>query len=100
STAVAFGASRLPDARSPAELAGAARPLRRRQGRRNPHAATRDRGTATHQPSADTDLARSRRTQRAELLGSRIRPWCLTSGSSCRLVLVEEPAQDWSTPDP
>jgi hypothetical protein len=31
----------LPDARSRAELAGATRPLRHRQGRRDPHAATR-----------------------------------------------------------
>ena len=35
--------TRLPDARSRAELAGAARPLRRRQGRRDPDAATRGR---------------------------------------------------------
>ena len=58
--------TRLPDACSPAELAGAPRPLRRGKGRRDPDATTRGRGTATHQPSADTDVARPRRTQRAE----------------------------------
>ena len=52
--------TRLPDARSRAELAVAARPLRRRQGRRDPDASTRDRGTAPHQSSAETDLARPR----------------------------------------
>src|SRR6476661_9026003 len=36
-------AARLPAARPPAELAGAARPLRRRQGRRDPDTATRRR---------------------------------------------------------
>ena len=40
----------LPDARPRAELAGAARPLRRRQGRRDPHAASRSRRAAPHQP--------------------------------------------------
>ena len=34
------------------------------------------------------------------LSGSKTRPWCLTSGSGCRLVLVDEAAQDRSTPDP
>src|SRR6185312_3208770 len=58
--------TRLPDACSPAELAGAPRPLRRGKGRRDPDATTRGRGTAAHQPSADTDVARPRRTQRAE----------------------------------
>src|SRR6478736_4448307 len=40
----------LPDPRSPAGLAGAARPLRHRQGRRDPDATARSRGTAPHQP--------------------------------------------------
>src|SRR5215213_4715533 len=58
--------TRLPDARSRAELAGAARPLGHRQGRRDPCAASRGRRVTTHQPSADTDVARPRRGQRAE----------------------------------
>jgi hypothetical protein len=63
--------TRLPDARSRTELAGAARPLRRRQGRRDPDASTRGRGTATHQPSAGPDVARPRRAQRAEQTAAR-----------------------------
>src|SRR3954462_4301601 len=58
--------TRLPDACSPAELAGAPRPLRRGKGRRDPDASTRGRGTAPHQPSADPDVARPRRAQRTE----------------------------------
>ena len=58
--------TRLPDACSRVELVGATRPLRRLQERRDPDASTRGRGTATHQPSAETDLARPRRTQRTE----------------------------------
>src|SRR4051812_29033165 len=63
--------TRLSDARSRTELAGAARPLRRRQGRRDPDASARGRGTASHQPSAETDLARPRRAQRAEQAAAR-----------------------------
>ena len=63
--------TRLPDARSRAELAGAARPLRRRQGRRDPGAASRGRGAAPHQPPPDADLARPRRAQRAEQAAAR-----------------------------
>ena len=55
----------------PAELAGAARPLRRRQERRDPDASTRGRGTATHQPSAGPDVARPRRAQRTEQTAPR-----------------------------
>jgi hypothetical protein len=58
--------TRLLDSRSPAELAGAPRPLRRGEGRRDPDATTRGRGTAPQQRPADTDLARPRHTQRAE----------------------------------
>ena len=58
--------TRLPVARSRAELASAARPLRRRQGRRDPVASARDRGTASHEHPAETDLARPRRAQRTE----------------------------------
>ena len=58
--------TRLPDARSHAELAGAARPFRRGQGRRDPRAASRDRRAAPQQLPASVDLARPRRTQRAE----------------------------------
>ena len=60
----------LPDARSRAELAGATRPLRHRQGRRDPHAATRSRGAAPHQPTTNLHLARPRRTQRIEQTAS------------------------------
>ena len=56
----------LSDARSRAELAGAARPHRRRQGRRDPDAASRDRRAAPHQPSPEDVVARPRRAQRAE----------------------------------
>src|SRR4051812_8140242 len=56
--------TRLSDARSRTELAGAARPLRRRQGRRDPDASARGRGTASHKHPAKTDLARPRRAQR------------------------------------
>ena len=47
--------TRLPDARSRAGLAGAARPLRRGQARRDPDASARGRGTAPHEHPADTD---------------------------------------------
>ena len=63
--------TRLPDARSRAELAGAARPLRRRQGRRDPDAASRGRRAAPHQPPASADLARPRRAQRTEQAAAR-----------------------------
>jgi hypothetical protein len=59
-------ATRLPDARSHAGLAGAARPLRLRQGRRDSDAASRGRRAAPHQRPANTDLARPRGAQRAE----------------------------------
>ncbi len=58
--------TRLPDARSRAGLAGAARPLRCRQGRRDAHAAPRGRRTAPHQPATSAHLARPRGAQRAE----------------------------------
>jgi hypothetical protein len=58
--------TRVPDARSCAELADAARPLRRCQGRRDPGAASRGRRAAPQQLPAETDLARPRRSQRAE----------------------------------
>jgi hypothetical protein len=63
--------TRLPDARSRTELAGAARPLRRRQGRRDPDASERGRGTASHKHPAETDLARPRRAQRTEQTAAR-----------------------------
>src|SRR5689334_17095949 len=56
----------LLDARSPAVLAGAARPLRYRQGRRDPDPAARGRRAAPHEHPADADLARPRGTQRAQ----------------------------------
>src|SRR3954471_15768926 len=63
--------TRLPDARSRAELASAARPLRCRQGRRDPDASARGRGTASHEHPAETDLARPRRAQRTEQTAAR-----------------------------
>src|SRR6476660_5664832 len=63
--------TRLPDARSRAGLAGAARPLRRGQARRDPDASARGRGTAPHEHPADTDLARPRRAQRTEQTAAR-----------------------------
>ena len=57
--------TRLPDARSGAGLAGAARPLRRHQGRRDSDAASRGRGAAPHERPASADLARPRGAQRA-----------------------------------
>src|SRR6186713_3674070 len=53
------------------ELAGATRPLRRRQGRRDPDTATRGRGTAPHEHPAETDLARPRHAQRTEQTAAR-----------------------------
>src|SRR5512133_490993 len=58
--------TRLPDAYSRAELAGAARPLRRGKGRRDPRAASRGRGAAPHERPASADLARPGGAQRAE----------------------------------
>ena len=52
--------TRLPDARPRAELAGSARPLRRSQGRRDPHTAARGRRAAPHQPSPEDVVARPR----------------------------------------
>ena len=63
--------TRLPNARSHAGLAGTARPLRRRQGRRDPHAAPRGRRAAPHQPATSADLARPRGAQRAEQAAAR-----------------------------
>src|SRR6185312_5541931 len=48
----------------------ATRPLRHRQGRRDPHAATRSRGAAPRQPTTNLHLARPRRTQRIEQTAS------------------------------
>ena len=58
--------TRLPDDRSRAELAGIARPLRRRQGRRDSDAAARGRRVAPYQRPTHAELARPRRAQRAE----------------------------------
>jgi hypothetical protein len=54
------------DARPRAELAGAARPLRCKEGRRDPGAASRGRRAAPKQPSPENVVARSRRPQRTE----------------------------------
>src|SRR3954452_1502805 len=59
-------ATRLPDARPRAELAGAAGALRRRQGRRDPDPATRGHRATPYQPSPDDVVARPRRAQRTE----------------------------------
>ena len=53
--------ARLPDARSRAEPARAARPLQRRQGHRDSDAAPRGRGPAPHQRPASGELAPRRR---------------------------------------
>src|SRR4051812_3452175 len=58
--------TRLPDARPHVELAGAARPDRRHQGRRDPGAASRDRRPAPTQPTPEAELARPRPAQRPE----------------------------------
>src|SRR3954471_7187130 len=58
--------TRLPDPRTRAVLAGAARPLRHRQERRDPDTAPRGRRAAPHQPSAHPDLARPRDPQRPQ----------------------------------
>jgi hypothetical protein len=63
--------TRLSDARSRAELASSARPIRRRQGRRDPDASARGRGTASHEHPAETDLARPCRAQRTEQTAAR-----------------------------
>jgi hypothetical protein len=58
--------TRVPDARPSAELAGATRPIRFSQGRRDPRAAPRGRRAAPTQPTPDPELGRPRRAQRAE----------------------------------
>jgi len=58
--------TRVPDARSRLELAGAARPLQHRQGRRDPDAATRARRAAPHQSPTRIHQPRPRGAQRAE----------------------------------
>src|SRR5690242_9859778 len=63
--------TRLSDACSRAELAGAARPLRGGQGRRDPGAASRGRRAAPHQLPANADVARPRPAQRAEQAAGR-----------------------------
>jgi hypothetical protein len=63
--------TRLSDARSRAELASAARPIRRRQGRRDLDASARGRDTASHEHPAEPDLARPRRAQRTEQTAAR-----------------------------
>jgi hypothetical protein len=64
-------ATRVLDARSRAGLAGPAHPLRRGQGRRDPHSATRSRRAAPHQPPTNPHLARPRRAQRPEQTAAR-----------------------------
>src|SRR3954447_5621985 len=61
----------LSTSRSRAGLAGAARPLRRRQGRRDPDTASRGCRTAPHQPPTNLHLARPRRAQRTEQTAPR-----------------------------
>src|SRR4051812_24041771 len=58
--------TRLPDARPHAELACAARPGRRSQGRRDPGAASRGRRPAPTQPAPEAELGRPRPAQRVE----------------------------------
>ena len=58
--------TRIPDARSRAELADAARPLRYRKGRRDSDPASRGRGAQPHQHPASPDLARPGSAQRTE----------------------------------
>src|SRR3954451_4577116 len=58
-------ATRLSDARPRAELAGSVRPLRRDQGRRDPHTAARGRRAAAQQSSPDV-VARPQPAQRTE----------------------------------
>src|SRR5688500_7874467 len=58
--------TRVPDARARAELVGAARPLRRSQGRRDPRPASRSRRAAPTPPSLEADLGRPRPAQRVE----------------------------------
>ena len=50
--------TRLPHARTRAELACAARPIRHGQGRRDPRPATRGRGAAPNQSAPDPDVDR------------------------------------------
>ena len=71
--------TRVPDARPRAELAGAARPLRRNQGRRDPGAPPRSRRAAPTQPAPEAELGRPRAAQRAEPTAPRR---CAGCGSS------------------
>ena len=74
--------TRVPDARPRSELAGAARPVRRRQGRRDPRAAARGRRAAPTQPAPDTDVARPGVPQR--LRQAAAHPATTSSGWSHR----------------
>jgi hypothetical protein len=58
--------TRLPDARPHAELACAARPGRRGEGRRDPGAASRGHRSTPTQPAPKAELGRPRPAQRAE----------------------------------
>src|SRR3954454_19001609 len=64
-------ATRVLDARSRAGLAGAARPLRRREGRRGPDTAARGCRAAPHQSSPEDVVARPCRAQRPEQSAAR-----------------------------
>src|SRR5262245_44705459 len=93
--------TRLPDARTRAELAGAARPLRRRQGRRDPDAAARGRRDAPHQPPANADVARPLCDQRTEQGAARPAApdaACLAPNAAAMARPARRPALDLPTP--
>jgi hypothetical protein len=93
--------TRLPDARSYAELAGAARPVRRREGHRDLDAASRGRGAAPHEHPASADLARPRRAQRTEQAAARPTAQdaaCLTPNAAALARPTRRPTLDLPAP--
>src|SRR4051794_540486 len=85
--------TRLPDARPHAELAGAARPIQRREGRRDPRAPSRGRRTSTPQPTPRVYLGRPSVPQRAEQVAAH-------AGAPAAAFLAEGPAAGTPTLSP
>ena len=84
--------TRIPGAHPRAELVGAARPLRRSQGHRNPGAPPRGRRTAPTQSPPRADLGRPRVPQRAEQAAAHtVAP--TTAGVASNAAALARPAR-------
>src|SRR4051794_16645545 len=91
--------TRLPHARTPAELAGAARPIRRSQGRRDPRTATRGRGAARHhQRPTLTWVDRAFLSAVARLLPTQLRRLRLVSPRTLLRWHAQLIARRWTYP--